>query len=571
MKQQSTSKGFAILSVSTMLIKVLALVYLPVQAAVMHDYGNGIIAAGMTLYMMIYSVTNVGLPSIVSKMVAERSALGDYRCTQRILRVASVMLGVLGVAATLFTYFGAGALAAYAAFPTEAVLMFKVIAPTLLFSCVSCALRGYFQGRRNMVPTAIAQLIEQVLNTIFTALFVWLLYRIAQHAGADLHTSYSFGAAGSAVGTVVGAIGSALFLGYLFTVVMRKQRHKELQEQTYDGPTLDSRTIFQEILRYAVPALIGSIAANAANMIDTYTCIRSMQWGGMANDLASSLYGIYTTQYGRLFTVAIGFTNPLVFTMVPAVAAALAVGNRKLFRHRLAESYKLVYLLMIPIISGMMFLAKPSITLIFFHRNNGSDLLVFGVWTAVLSVIAAVQGGLLIAGGAPLAGPVNTIIGMGPKILCNLLLVPIHSVNVKGAIIGNAVGWLVTIVLNDRVARKRLGVGSCGLRSLRAPVFGAAVMGGACWLIYHALYTPFAPRRAGEMNIAASDVSLLITVAAGIFIYFSVMIKIGGVSAEDIAKLPMGGRLLRLLRKVPFLRKNLQPKPMAQEGGNGRD
>lgn len=559
MKQQSTSKGFAILSVSTMLIKVLALVYLPVQAAVMHDYGNAIIAQGMTLYTMIYSVTNVGLPSIVSKMVAERSALGDYRCTQRILRDASVVLGVLGLAATLFTYFGAGWLANFVSFPGEAALMFKVIAPTLLFSCVSCALRGYFQGRRNMVPTAIAQLIEQFINSVFTALFIWLLFRIAQHAGKD---PYTFGAAGSAVGTVTGAIGSALFLGYLYTVLFRKQRQKELKEQVYDGPTLHDRQIYREIFRYAIPALIGSIAANAAPLIDSYTCIRSMQWGGLLPAVAKGLYGVYTTQYGRLFTVAIGFTNPLVFTMVPAVAAALAVGDRKLFRHRLVESYKLVYLLMLPIIAGMMFLSKPAITLIFLHRNNGSDLLVLGVWTAVLSVIVAVQNGLLIAGGAPLAGPINTIIGMGPKILCNLLLVPIHGVNVKGAIIGNAVGWLVTIILNDRVARQRLGVSSCGLRSLRAPVLGSAVMGVACWGIYSALYAPFAPRHSTQINVAASDAALLVTVVAGVFIYFSVMVKIGGVTAEDIVRLPLGARLLRLLRKVPFLKKNLRAKPV---------
>lgn len=559
MKQQSTSKGFAILSVSTMLIKVLALVYLPVQAAVMHDYGNAIIAAGMTLYTFIYSLTNVGLPSIISKMVAERSALGDFRSTQRILRCASMILGILGVGATLFTYLGAGLLADYAAFPKDAVLMFQVIAPTFLFSCVSCALRGYFQGRQNMVPTAIAQLIEQALNSVFTALFIWMLFNIAKNKGADLYTSYAFGAAGSSVGTVVGAIGSALFLGYLFTVLFREQRHKEVHEQVYDGAPLRNGDIYREIIRYAIPAIIGSLAANAPGLIDAYTCKRALLQGGLTDFIASGLFGVYSTQFNRLFTVAIGFTNPLVITMVPAIAAALAVENRKLFKHRLAESYKLVYLLMLPMVFGMMFLARPTITLVFFHRNNGSDLIIFGVWTAVLSVIASVQSGLLLAGGLPLAGPLNTIIGMVPKILCNVLLIPLHAVNIKGAIIGNAAGWLITIILNDRVARQRLGVSSCGLRNLRAPVFGSAVMGLACWGIYSALYAPFAPRHSTQMNIAASDAALLITVIAGIFIYFSVMVKIGGVKAEDIAKLPMGSRLLRLLRKVPFLRKNLRP------------
>ncbi|MFT9057753.1 MAG: polysaccharide biosynthesis protein [Ethanoligenens sp.] len=519
------------------------------------------------LYTFIYSLTNVGLPSIISKMVAERSALGDYRSTQRVLRCASIILGVLGLCATLFTYLGAGALADYVAFPKEAVLMFQVIAPTFLFSCVSCALRGYFQGRQNMVPTAIAQLLEQLVNTVFTALFIWLLFNVAKHASTDPQVPYIFGAAGSSVGTVLGAIASALFLSYLFTVLFREQRHRELKEQTYDGPVLYNRDIYREITRYAIPAVIGSFAANAPGLIDAFTCKRSLMQSGLSDFVASGLYGVYSTQFSRLFTVAIGFTNPLVITMVPAIASALAVQNHKLFRHRLTESYKLVYMLMIPIVFGMMFLAKPTITLVFFHRNNGSDLIVFGVWTAVLSVIAAVQSGLLLAGGAPLAGPLNTIIGMIPKILCNVLLIPLHAVNIKGAIIGNAMGWLITIILNDRVARQRLHVSSCGLRSLRAPVFGSAVMGLACWGIYSALYLPFAPRHSTQINIAANDAALLITVVAGIFIYFSVMIKIGGVTAQDITKLPLGTRLLRLLRKIPFLKENLRPKPLGENKG----
>ncbi len=552
MKEQSTSKGFAVLSVSTILIKVLALVYLPVQAYVMGNYGNAIIGLGMTLYTFIYSLTNVGLPSIISKMVAERTALGDYRSSSRILKCASIVLGVLGVGATLFMYFGAGMLADYVAFPQEAKLMFQVISPTFLFACISCALKGYFQGRRNMTPTALAQLIEQVLNTLFTALFIWLLFRIAQRAGAD---PYTFGAAGSSVGTVIGAIGSALFFTYLFTVPFRSQRRRELENQSYDGPELSERRIYREILRYAIPAVIGSLAANAPALIDAYTCKRALMLGGLTDSIASGLYGVYTTQFNRLFTVAIGFTNPIVITMVPAVSAALALKNQKLFRHRLNESYKLVYLLMIPIVFGMTFLAKPCITLVFFHQNDGSDLLIFGVWTAVLSVIASIQSGLLIAGGAPLAGPLNTIIGMAPKLLCNVLLIPIHAVNIKGAIIGNAAGWLLTIVLNDRVARKRLHIGSCGLRSLRAPVFASAVMGAVCWVLYTALYAPFA--KGTSMNVAASDAALLVTVAAGILVYFTMLIKIGGVKAADITRLPMGGRLLRLFRRLPFLQKEL--------------
>ena len=554
MKQQSTSKGFAVLGVSTIFIKVLSLIYIPFQTAVMHNEGNYVISAGVTLYALIYQLTNVGLPGVISKMVAERNALGDYRGARRVLHCAFRLMGALGVAAALFTFFGAGLLAGYANYPS-AKLMFRVIAPTFLFSCVSSALRGYYQGRQDMRPTAFSQLLEQLLNTVFTVVCVYSLYRAAQNAGGD---PIPFGAAGSAVGTVVGAIGSALFLAFLYSVAFRRREHAELRGQEYGGPTLSPRFIYREMARFALPAVVGTLAGQAFNLIDTYTVQRGMIQSGLSASAASNMGGIYFNQYGRLETLAIAFATPLVTTLIPAVSSARALGDHALVRRRVRESYRLIYTITIPIVLGMMFLAKPLISLIFVHVNQGSDLVLFGMWTAVLQMLTLVQAGLLTASGSALLGPLNTVIGIFPKLLCNALLIPITGVGLKGAVIGSAAGWLTTAVLNDIAIRRRLRTGSVQPRAMRAPLFAGLVMGACSLGVYSLLYLPFGLKSPEQIWILPSDAALLAAVAAGVLVYFTVMVKLGAVKAQTIRRLPMGARLLAVLRRVPFLRKELR-------------
>ena len=110
-KRQTSAKGFAILSAASVICKVLAFIYLPVQAMLVHDSGNGVISAGYKLYAFIYALTNAGLPVVISKFVSERAELGDYRGTRTVFRSAFLLMLSFGILSALFTYFAAGFLA----------------------------------------------------------------------------------------------------------------------------------------------------------------------------------------------------------------------------------------------------------------------------------------------------------------------------------------------------------------------------------------------------------------------------------------------------------------------------
>ena len=555
MKEQSSSKGFAILSSASIVCKVLALVYLPIQTFLVHDSGNGVISAGFKLYLFIYSLTNAGLPVVISKFVSEQVAVGDYRSARKTFKSAMLLMLAFGVISTLFTFFGAGLLDMWCAENGKSTMMFMFIAPTFLFTSVASSLRGYFQGRHNMTPTAISQIVEQIFNSVATVVFEMLMYNYAVRLKPDKSLVETYTAAGSAAATALAALCSATFLCYMFFVVFRRQRRYEIRHQEYDGPEVETRYIYRQIIRFSVPALISCVATSAIDLIDTRSCVSLMTKGGFNLAQANALWGIYSTKYQRLMTLATMFVAPLVTAMIPALASALAKHNHRYFRYKIRESYKLIYIVVMPVVAGLSFLAKPIISVMFLRDNSGAGMIVAGSCIALLMAAQSIQSGVLISLNRPLVSPVNTIIGMVAKLLFNYLLIPVHQINIYGALIGNAAAWIVAILLNQYFINAALRRRQPTWRYMLRPGFSALIMGGACLGVYELLYALF--RLMLHKFLVANDIAVFITIPFGAAVYFTLMIKNGGIRAADILKLPMGNKLGRVLQRVPFLRGDL--------------
>lgn len=550
MEKQSTSKSFAILGTASIICKVLAIIYLPFQRNIMGDAGNAVVANGYIIYTFLFSLSNAGLPSGISKLVSQQAALGDHKSGIKILKSAYVVILALSIICSAILLFGAHWIANVYFKQQNAELMIMWFAPTLIVTSVSCAFRGYFQGRQNMKAVAISQVLEQILNTVFTVVFAWLLIK----------RGIAYGAAGTTVGTLLGALGAATFLTFIFFGLEKRHRQHEIKHQRYDGPELTTRQVYKEIMRYSLPAILSTLATNAPSLIDANQCIRRLIAGGFSVVDANTIYGIYSYQYQRLFTLAIAFSTALVTAMIPAVSSALAVGDNRLTRHRINESYKAIYIVTIPSIAGLTFLAQPVISLIWFNlKAGGSQLVALGVWTAMFMTIQYVQTSILIAAGRPVIASVNQIVSMSAKLLLNYVLIAIPSINIGGAIIGTAVGWLISIILNQIAINRSFDFKIYFVRMMIKPAAVSIVMGAACLGIYTGLSKLLNLVFMGHVPfLYLSDVAVIVAVLIGIAIYFALIIKIRGVKKRDILRLPMGGRIYRAAAHVPFLRAELE-------------
>jgi stage V sporulation protein B len=544
MNQESADRGFAVLGTSSIIVKFLALIYLPIQTFIVKDYGNGIISAGYIIYIFIFSLANAGLPVAISKLISEQAAKGNFKDTIKILKCSFIVLLSLGIIAGAFMLTQAGWLSGVVDQP-KAYLMIVALSPALLFTSISCALRGYLQGRQNMAPVAVSQVLEQALNSVLTVVFAAILIKY----GVEM------AAAGTTVGTTVGAIGADLFLVAVF-LKMKTERRREIETSLYEGPSLKSSQIYKEILKYSIPAIINTIATNASNLIDASQCVQRLMVSGYSEAAATALFGVYQNQFMRLFLLAMAFSTALVTAMIPSVASALAVNDKTLLKHRIRISFKQIYHVTLPSIAGITFLAHPMVSLIFFNvESRGSDLVVLGTWTAILMTILYVQSGLLIALGRPIIAPVNIIIGMAVKFVLNYYLLVIPAVNIKGAIISTAVGWVIALALNQMAISRSMPVKVSYMRMLAGPSVASLIMGVVCLAVFKLctfILALFIPGR-----LLVNDLGLLFAVAAGILVYFSLMVALGGMTKDEVKMMPLGNRLYALLYKFPFLKNKL--------------
>lgn len=548
MKKQTSTRGFAVLSMASLICKVLSFVYLPIQAMLVHDGGNGVISAGLKLYILIYSLSNAGLPVIISKFVSERVEIGDFRGSRTVFKNAFILMLGLGIVATLFTFFGSGFLADWCGM-VEAKLMFMFIAPTFLFTAVSCSMRGYFQGRHYMTPTAVSQIIEQIINSALTAILEIAFFNYAQRIGQD---SITYTAAGSAVGTALAAAGAAGYLVFIFLLIYRKQRIREYTTQNYTGETIQTITVYKQLIRFSIPAIISCIAASATDIIDTKSCIPLLLAGHFTQSEAYALFGIYSTKYQRLLTLPVIFVSPLVTAMIPALAAARARGDKAGFHSQIEESFKLNFLVVFPIVAGLTFLAKPIITVIFLSQNDGALFVIAGTWMAILITIQSVQSGVLFALDKPLIAPLTLIAGMVIKIIVNYLLIPIHSINIYGALVGNAIAWAIAIALNTMFIRHHMPMKLRTWPAMLKPGLASLLMGALCLGIFTVGNSIFSILQFG--TIAANDIAIAITIPLGATLYFAMLILSGSLQKDDLSKLPMGAYINKVCRRIPMLK-----------------
>lgn len=547
MKQQTSTKAFAVLSTASVISKTLAFLYLPIQAMLVHDFGNGVISAGFKLYILLYALTNAGLPLIISKFIAEQVDAGDYKGAFLVFRSAFTISLALGLLSSLFTFFASGLLAAWCGMP-EARLMFLCIAPAFLFSAVSCAMHGYFQGRHTMTPTALAQILEQLVNSGLTVLFEVLLFRFAIQRQLD---AVSYTAAGSSIATVVAVASSALFLTGLFLLDRHRNRAWEASQQSLVSSHLRARDVYRRLLSFMLPAMLTVLASGAMDLIDTRMCIPMLVSSGYSTGQAYSLFGIYATKYQRLLTLPLLFATPMVTAIIPALSAAHARKETATFLHKVQQAFRMNCIVVLPITAAIALLSKPVITLIFLAENKGAMLLSVGIWAAVLFTVQTIQSGVLIALNQPRIPPLSMLAGMLAKIACNYFLIPIPSIHIYGALIGNGLALLISIAINQAFIHKSLGQSIPIWRFFKMPWIASMLMGLMSLGVYTGLYGLFQLLSLG--TIWANDLALLFTVPFGAVVYFILSVRMGIIHPGDLEQLPCKNLVLMLSNKIPFL------------------
>ncbi|NLV36081.1 MAG: polysaccharide biosynthesis protein [Clostridiaceae bacterium] len=559
MKHQSETKGFTILSIASVINKLLGLLYVPFLTLILGNVGNGIYDAGYKIYQLVFMITNAGIPVAISKLISEQAAVSRYDLSHKTLKVSGGLLAAIGALLSIIIAVFARQFSVMIGFP-ESYMTILALSPTLLFTSISCAFRGYFQGRSNMVPTSISQVIEQGVNTVFTVLFAWIMYRYGTNYAvshgitgeAEIRLeAVKFAAAGGTVGTSLGALTSALYLCRVY-IKNKAEIVAEVIESSRSGQFIDStKMILKKIFRYAVPITLGAVAIYTASLIDLRFTKSQLIAGGFSEIDATGLYGILSTQYLKVLFIPITFATALATTILPSVSAASARNDGGLLHKRIYKSIKLILMIAVPSAVGLTVLAKPIIYSIFPQSPDGWDLLMVGSWTLILISLVSIQTAILQGMGKTYVPTIHMAIGLVLKVFVNYNLIVIPSVNIKGAIAGSAVCYGFAAFMNYRSIKKLTGVRLSVKRLFNRPLTVSVVMGVLVFLIYHGLtlMTDWLIKSPFLQNIICTAISI----GAGALIYYLLMIVARGITEDEIRSFPKGDLILEITRKIPYM------------------
>lgn len=527
MKQQSTTKGFAILSAAGMTVKVMSLLYIPLMRYIIGDEGYGIYGAAYQVYAFVFVLTNAGIPTAISKMVSELTAVGNYKDAVKGFKIARFALLVIGVTM-------AGILLIFAA-PLSNVLHYKkayyallMLSPAILFTSVASAYRGYFQGRGNMTPTAVSQVVEQIVNTVFAVIFAIYLMRFGLEAGV----------AGGPIGTSLGSLASAIFLIYYYE---KNKKDKISGIKVLEGmKRLSTNQLVRRIIKYGVPITICVGMTYAGNLVDVYNTKVRLMAGGFSDSQASILYG-YLVKYQQLLNVPIAIITSLAAAILPAISAVFAKKEKEKVKEKINYSLRICFLIAIPSAVGLAVLGGPIYTLLKF--GAGAYIMAYGSVVLVLMGVMQIQTSIMQGIGRIYIATAYAILGIGCKITVNYLLIVNPKINILGAICGSIVGFSIPVILNNIVIRKTLRI-NLKLNSHAVKPFIASVfMGVIMYIINYDLLILFSFVKKGYL---ANAFALMIAGTIGIYIYIFGLILTGEVRKKDLAVFPK-----KLLRFIP--------------------
>ena len=531
-KSKSLIGGISVLGIAGLICKVVGVLYRIPLAAYIGGEGIGIYSKVFPSYNLLLTISSAGIPVAISRMVSHYVTREDPRNARRIFGVAAPALTALGLIATILLLCGSTALANRSGTP-EARAGYLAIAPSLLFVCVMSAFRGYMQGHRIMMPTAISQLIEQVGKVgIALPMAIWGMRK----GGAAL------GAAGALLGTSI-AEGAALL--YMAVKHLRSRRAFAQIPQAEDAQVLSRRRIAMRLVSISIPITLGACIVPLAGWIDSFMLTNLMENGGMDATEALVRYGLYSGMVLTLINVPTALAMAMSTNLVPAISSGMAKGDRAYVSSESITGMRVAAVIGFPCAVGMSILAKPILFLFYSgsytaeHLTVAGELLQVSAMTIGLFTMVQATSGILQGCGKQRIPMYTLLAGVACKVLLNFLLVRIPSLNIHGAPIASLVCYTVSMVPNlyfvVKYASGRFPVTDIVLRPLAATL----VMGGAVGLLWQKVFTESCLSAGrGKLMIA-----VIVCVAAGIAVYFVCAVLFKAVRKEDLpARLRRGKR-----------------------------
>jgi len=483
-----------------------------------------------SLYVSFFVISTAGIPIAIARMISVANMNKNYEEEKKIFRISLLLFIIIGIA-------GTGMMAAVARVFTDtarnpdAYYSVLILAPSLFFVCVAFTFRGYFQGKQNMVPTAVSEIIESLGKLIIGITAAW--YAISR--GYDLHIVAAFAISGLTVGVAVGVI----FLS--ITKFLNRKQEKAEHKAGFKTASRKNGEIMREIIKIALPITLSASLLSLTGIIDTLIMTRRLIDAGFAEEAARAAFGHYSAQAISIFNFPSVLVIPFAVSIIPVISMAFANKNIAAIKSTIESTFRVVCIITMPCAFGIAVMSKPILNLIFTDKEAveaTAPLLSVLAFAVLFVALVSVTNAMLQAQKQERKPIISMGCGTAVKLVSSYILVGIPEINRFGTPISTILCYLTITLINFYFLVKHTGIVPPVRRTFMKPFMASAIMSICTILIYMLLNDILSGSRIAVM--------LAIIAAAGIYIILKLAFKT--LTREDVLLLPKGAKLYESMK-----------------------
>lgn len=517
LKKQTFIQGAIILMAAGILNRIFGFIPRMVLPRLIGAEGVGLYQMGYPLLIVLLTVITGGIPLAVSKLVAEAESKGQPAQAQKILRNALTISITIGIVFTIGLILASSLLTETLFTDNRVQSVMIVMSPIILLVSISAVLRGYFQGKQNMIPTALSQISETIVRAGAMLLFAYLM----------LPYGLEYAAAAAMGGVVTGEIAGLLLL--LFSYARRNSEQKR-SKQKQSHQTEYKGNGFKRLIQIAIPVTASKLVGSASYFMESIMIIQSLAIAGVTAKLATAQYGALQGMVIPIMLLPTALSYSLSVSLIPSLSEAAARGQYQLIHKRLHQSLRLALVTGAPFAVIMYILAEP-LCLLLYRDATVAPMLRMLAPVAIFVYLQAPFQATLQALDKPGSALLNTFIGASIKLILIYLLAAKAKLGIDGAIIAICVNITLVTLLHSRSVYKLLG-----FRLRSSDLFKVAFSASVTGLLIVSLL---------QVVSAYHALPFFVILVLCILCYLCIIISLKLIDADDLRRLPIIKRWMK--------------------------
>ena len=533
LKKSSFLKNIIVLLSAHLFIKVIGVInkiYLTNREG-FGDEGNAIYSSAFQIYALFLTISSMGIPNAVSKLVSERLAIGDSRGAHKVFRIAIITFGLVGFFCSIVLFTFSHYISCNLIQIPEAELSLLALSPAVFFVSITSVIKGYFNGRENLNIGANSQTIEQIFRTIIT---IGLIEYIAQNTGLDTRVM----AGGAAIATTLSEIVCFTYLYRYYKSVKREIANEIEHSVNYKYKGI--RKTIKDILFVSIPMSIAPILGGINKNIDSMTIVRGLK-NFMTETDAKLQYGILSGKVDTLIAFPLSFNAAFSSILIPSVSAAKASGNFTVAKRKIKFSLLISILIGLPSTVGLIILAEPILKLLFPNQPDGVFLLQISAISITFMMLSQNINSVLHGLGKTIVPAICLGLGSIIKLFLNTVLVKINPDifilgGTAGAAFSTVIYHIVTFFLELYIMQKNMRI-HFELKNFVKPIVATIMMAVCLVFTYNSL-----------LSIISFKLCIIVALIVAVIIYAILILILRIFSEAEIKMLPGGEILYRVLK-----------------------